>query len=151
MKDSVYRAEKKELESAIKSLSDKYNLFEEEQKKLKRAKYSQARQLVVYKQLLQSLRKGYEVLDAVENHYFQAERSEEIDEQFDHNLERLMKYHEHILWKFEDKLKPNEDEAETMAENNEAFMEQVMCGPGANPGGFDCRWWPPPCMITGIS
>ena len=136
MKDSVYRAEKKELESAIKSLSDKYNLFEEEQKKLKRAKYSQARQLVVYKQLLQSLRKGYEVLDAVENHYFQAERSEEIDEQFDHNLERLMKYHEHILWKFEDKLKPNEDEAETMAENNEAFMEQVMCGPGANPGGL---------------
>ncbi|WP_098747176.1 aromatic acid exporter family protein [Paenibacillus sp. EZ-K15] len=136
MKDSVYRAEKKELESAIKSLSDKYNLFEEEQKKLKRAKYSQARQLVVYKQLLQSLRKGYEVLDAVENHYFQAERSEEIDEQFDHNLERLMKYHEHILWKFEDKLKPNEDEAEIMAENNEAFLEQVMCGPGANSGGL---------------
>ncbi|ANA83249.1 hypothetical protein PVOR_23239 [Paenibacillus vortex V453] len=136
MKDSVYRAEKKELETAIKSLSDKYNLFEEEQKKLKRAKYSQARQLVVYKQLLQSLRKGYEVLDAVENHYFQAERSELIDEQFDSNLERLMKYHEHILWKFEGKLKPNEDEAETMAENNEAFMEQVMCGPGADPGGL---------------
>ncbi|CAM3347499.1 MULTISPECIES: FUSC family protein [Paenibacillus] len=136
MKDSVYRAEKKELESAIKSLSDKYNLFEEEQKKLKRAKYSQARQLVVYKQLLQSLRKGFEVLDAVENHYFQAERTEEIDQQFDANLERLMKYHEHILWKFEGKLKPNEDEAETMVENNEEFMAHVMCGPGGEPGGL---------------
>lgn len=136
MKDSVYRAEKKELEAAIKSLSDKYNLFEEEQKKLKRAKYSRARQLVVYKQLLQSLRKGFDVLDAVENHYFQAERSPEIDERFDQNVERLMKYHEHILWKFEDKLKPNEAEAETMAESNEEFMEGVMSGPGAEQGGL---------------
>ncbi|GAB6926062.1 aromatic acid exporter family protein [Paenibacillus sp. JCM 10914] len=136
MKDTVYRSEKKELESSIKSLSDKYNLFEEEQKKLKKAKYSQARQLVVYKQLLQSLRKGYDVLDAVENHYFQTERTEKTDVDFDHNLERLMKYHEHILWKFEGKLKPNEEEAETMAESNEEFMEQVMSGPGAAPGGL---------------
>lgn len=136
MKDSVYRAEKKALESAIKSLSDKYNLFEEEQKKLKRAKYSQARQLVVYKQLLQSLRKGYEVLDAVENHYFQAERTDEVDAEFDHNLERLMKYHEHILWKFEGKLKPNEHEAENMSVCNEEFMERVMREHGSEPAGM---------------
>ncbi|MEK3734483.1 MULTISPECIES: FUSC family protein [Paenibacillus] len=136
MKDSVYRAEKKALEAAIKSLSDKYNLFEEEQKKLKRAKYSQARQLVVYKQLLQSLRKGYEVLDAVENHYFQAERTEEVDAEFDQNLERLMKYHEHILWKFEGKLKPNEHEADSMSACNEEFMERVMKVHGSESGGL---------------
>ena len=64
----------------------------------------------------------------MENHYFQAERSPEIDEQFDQNLERLMKYHEHIFWKFEDKLKPNETEAETMAESNEETNHSALLG-----------------------
>ncbi|WP_054956415.1 FUSC family protein [Paenibacillus dakarensis] len=136
IKDSVYRDEMNSLEGSIKSIGDKYNLFEEEQKKLKRAKYSHSRQLVVYKHLLISLQKGYEVLNAVENHYFQAKRSGEIDEQFDAHLEHLIKFHEHILWKFEDKLKPNVDEADTMAEKNEAFMDQVICGAGTEPGGF---------------
>lgn len=136
IKDAVYRDEMNSLEGKIKSLADKYNLFEEEQKKLKRAKYSHSRQLVVYKHLLSSLQKGYEVLVAVENHYFQARRTEEIDQEFDANLERLIKFHEHILWKFEDKLKPNEEEAESMAEQNEAFMDGVMNGAGSAPGGF---------------
>ncbi|WP_106766149.1 FUSC family protein [Paenibacillus faecalis] len=136
IKDSVYRDELNNLEGTIKSLADKYQLFEEEQKKMKRTKFSQARHLVVYKHLLSSLQKGYEVLIAVENHYFQTERTEEVDQQFDANLERLIKFHEHILWKFEDILKPNEDEAESMTAQNEAFMNEVMCGVGLKPGGF---------------
>lgn len=58
MKESVFRDEKLALESSIKSLADKYALFEEEQKQLKRAKYSQTRQMVVYKNLLSSLQKA---------------------------------------------------------------------------------------------
>lgn len=136
IKDSVYRDEMNDLEGKIKSLADKYNLFEEETKKLKRGRYSQSRQLVVYKHLLSSLQKGYEVLAAVDNHYFQAERSVETDRLFDANLERLIKFHEHILWKFEGKLKPNEDEAETMAEQNGLFMDDIINGAGAASGGF---------------
>ncbi|MFI2856712.1 aromatic acid exporter family protein [Paenibacillus sp. JSM ZJ436] len=125
MKDSVYREELKQLGGAIKSLSDKYALFEEEQKKLKRPKYSQSRQLVVYKHLLESLQKGYDILTAVHNHYFQAQRSLELDQRLDENLERLIKFHEHILWKFEDKLKPNAEEAEHMAFENQRFMDDM--------------------------
>ncbi|NMO96512.1 FUSC family protein [Paenibacillus lemnae] len=136
MKDSVYREELNNLSGSIKSLSDKYALFEEEQKKLKRPKYSQSRQLVVYKHLLNSLQKGYEVLTAVDNHYFQAQRSEELDRLYDDHLEKLIKFHEHILWKFEDKLKPNEEEASSMALENQRFMDDMAGISNTSPTGF---------------
>lgn len=58
IKEVVFREEKSNLGGSIKSLSDKYNLFEEEQKKMKRSKFSETRQMVVYKQMLLSLQKG---------------------------------------------------------------------------------------------
>ncbi|MEK3786392.1 MULTISPECIES: FUSC family protein [Paenibacillus] len=128
MKETVFRDEKSSLGAAIKSLSDKYNLFEEEQKKLKRARYSKSRQLVVYKQMLLGLEKGYEVLNAIERHYFQAERPEGADRFFDEHLERQIKFHEHGLLKFEDKLKPNEEESRNFERMNEDFMNKAIEG-----------------------
>ncbi|WP_379133578.1 aromatic acid exporter family protein [Paenibacillus sp. sgz500958] len=126
MKESVFRDEKNALEGSIKALEDKYSLFEEEQKKLRRAKYSQTRQMVVYKNLLSSLQKGYQVLDAVDRHYFQAERTEETDLLFDRHLEQLIKYHEHILLKFEDKLKPGVSDTDPLGEDNDKFLETAI-------------------------
>jgi uncharacterized membrane protein YgaE (UPF0421/DUF939 family) len=126
MKESVFRDEKNALGSSIKSLADKYALFEEEQKQLKRAKYSQTRQMVVYKNLLSSLQKGFEVLEAVDRHYFQAERTEETDAMFDSHLEQLIKYHQHILLKFEDKLKPNAHESEPLRDDNDEFLNATI-------------------------
>ncbi|CAH1055648.1 FUSC family protein [Paenibacillus pseudetheri] len=128
MKESVFRDEKLALESSIKSLADKYALFEEEQKQLKRAKYSQTRQMVVYKNLLSSLQKGFDVLEAVDRHYFQADRSEETDALFDSHLEQLIKYHQLILLKFEDKLKPNTNESEPLADENDGFLNSTILG-----------------------
>ncbi|MDP4097614.1 aromatic acid exporter family protein [Paenibacillus sp. P96] len=126
IKETVFREEKSSLEGSIKGLSDKYHLFEEEQKKLKRARYSQTREMVVYKQMLTSLAKGFEVLDAVERHYFQAERPDGTDRFFDHHLEQLIRFHEHALLKFEDKLKPNDDESHIFEEENRIFMESAI-------------------------
>ncbi|MDO7905937.1 aromatic acid exporter family protein [Paenibacillus sp. JX-17] len=126
IKESVFRDEKSGLGSSIKGLGDKYNLFEEEQKKLKRPRFSETRQMVVYKQMLSSLQKGYEVLDAVERHYFQAERPLGTDRFFDQHMERLIKFHEHVLLKFEDKLKPNDDETEMMEAENDRFMQEAI-------------------------
>lgn len=135
MKESVFRDEKNALAGSIRALTDKYNLFEEEQKKLRRAKYSQTRQLVVYKNLLESLQKGYGVLDAIDRHYFQAERSEETDVLFDRHLERLIKYHELILLKFEDKLKPGGSELEPWNTDNDSFLESAILGYDAEKTG----------------
>ncbi|ASA21094.1 FUSC family protein [Paenibacillus donghaensis] len=128
MKESVFRDEKNTLEGSIKSLADKYSLFEEEQKQLRRAKYSQTRQMVVYKNLLSSLQKGYEVLEAIERHYFQAERSEGTDRLFDLHLEQLIKSHEHILLKFEDKLKRGAADTQPLEEDNDRFLEAAING-----------------------
>ncbi|MGF9711951.1 aromatic acid exporter family protein [Paenibacillus sp. JMULE4] len=129
IKENVFRDEKQELEKAMKSLSDKYQLFEEELKKLRRAKYSQTRNLVIYKQMLYTLHKGMEVLDAVEEHYFPAARTPETDQAFDQHLERLIKYHEHVLLKFDDKLKPESLDGSRFEEENDRFMNTLLeCG-----------------------
>jgi uncharacterized membrane protein YgaE (UPF0421/DUF939 family) len=128
MKETVFRDERKSLDDALKSLSQKFDLFEEEFKKLKRPKYSRIRHLVVYKQMLATLHKGGEVLDAVEQHYFQSERTAEMDAYFDHHLENLIKYHEHVILKFDDLLKPDNAEAERMEQENDLFMKTMING-----------------------
>src|SRR5205085_3621291 len=45
---------------------------------------------------------------------------------FDHHLERLIKYHEHVLLKFDDKLKPENEESERMEQENERFMKNLI-------------------------
>lgn len=135
MKESVFRDEKKILEDSIKSLADKYALFEEEQKQLGSAKYSENRQMVVYKNLLTSLQKGLEVLEAVDRHYFQAERTERTDELFDRHLEQLIKYHETILLKFENKLKPGASDTDPLINDNDRFLEEAIKGYDAEKSG----------------
>ncbi|MBP1992719.1 aromatic acid exporter family protein [Paenibacillus eucommiae] len=126
IKEKIFREEKKSLEEGLKSLEDKYKLLEEEQKKMKRAKYSHIRNLVVYKQMLHSLHKGLEILEAIEQHFFQAERTPEINAYFDHHLEQLIKYHEHVLLKFNDKLKSESSDLTRMEEANDTFMQMFM-------------------------
>lgn len=126
IRETVFRDEKRELVQSIKALSDKYYLLEEEQRKLKRPSYSKSRHLVVYKQMLYTLRKGRAVLDAIEQHYFQSERSKATDTDFDQQIEKLIKFHEHILLKFRGKVKPNNSEAYLVEEENEEFIKKII-------------------------
>jgi uncharacterized membrane protein YgaE (UPF0421/DUF939 family) len=126
IKETVFRDEKQGLDSALQSLTDKYKLYEEELKKLKRSKFSHIRSLVVYKQILHSLHKGWGVLETIEEHYFQNARSAETDAFFDSHLEKLIKYHEHILLKFDDKLKSECSEKNSLEEENDCFMRSFM-------------------------
>ncbi|MGZ7440528.1 FUSC family protein [Paenibacillus sp. TH7-28] len=126
MKETVFRSEKRALEDTIGSLTDKYKLMEEEKNKLRKPKFSDNRGLVVYKQMLSALRKGFEVLNAVDQHYFQAVRSPELNREFDEHLEKLTKFHEHIMLKFDDKLKPNYGEAMQFEQENDAFLRRML-------------------------
>ncbi|WP_152396173.1 FUSC family protein [Paenibacillus guangzhouensis] len=126
MKESSFRAEYQALETEMLSLHDKFKLFEEEIKKIKRAKYRRSRQIVVYKQMLNTLQKGLEVLEAIDNHYFQSTRTPEINEAFDRHLELLEKGHELVLLKLDDKMKPELESIEQMEIENEKFLQAVM-------------------------
>ncbi|RAV15369.1 FUSC family protein [Paenibacillus contaminans] len=125
IKEKVFREEKQGLQDSLNSLREKYKLLEEELKKLKRAKYRETRQLVVYKQMLYTLQKGYEVLEAVHEHYFQADRTADLNKSFDRHLEKLIKFHEHVLLKFDDKLKPDSWDSASIEEVNELFMKNA--------------------------
>ncbi|GGJ20963.1 FUSC family protein [Paenibacillus hunanensis] len=126
IKEAVFRDEKRALEGSIQSLSDKYNLMEEELGKLNRPSMTTQRHLVVNKQMVTTLRKGMDVLTAIEQHYFQAERSPEIDEYFDSHLEKLIKFHEHILLKSDNKIKNNGSEATEVDAANDKFLDTMI-------------------------
>lgn len=136
MKESVFRSEKEGLLKTVQSLADKYKLMEEEVKKLKRGVFSHKRQLVIFKQMLRALYKGIEVLDAVEEHYFQAARTDNTDAFFDEHLEKLIKFHEHALLKFEDKLKADSSEGLEMEAENERFMVTLIDKYNEKPDGM---------------
>ncbi len=121
IKENVFRDQQKALEGSIQSLADKYNLLEEDQHKRKRPSYKESRHLVVYKQMLRTLRKGSEVVEAVEEHYFPASRTLTLDQLFDQQLEYMVKYHEHVLLKFDGKLKRDDEPWQNLEEENERF------------------------------
>ncbi|MZQ82393.1 aromatic acid exporter family protein [Paenibacillus sp. 5J-6] len=128
MKETVFREEKENLRSSLKSLSEKYRLMEEEIKRLKGKGngFSRIRELVVYKQKLLAMHKGLEVLESVDEHYFQAARTEAIDDYFDQHMEKLIKFHEHVLLKFDDKLKDISSEGMEMEAENDRFMTDLI-------------------------
>ncbi|WP_103994840.1 aromatic acid exporter family protein [Paenibacillus sp. UNC499MF] len=126
MKESVFQETKDGVVGALFRLEEKYKLFEEEQKKLKRLKYSQSKRLVVYKQMLHTLRKGVDILQLVEEHYFQASRTSNMNAFVDEHLEALTQYHEYVLMKFEKKYKNESyEKLEAMDLKNDAFLRLI--------------------------
>ncbi len=107
MKEQVYRKEKEKLHKTLRKLEDSYNLFEEERKILARTKISHARQLLVSKQMIKALQKGSDLLEVVEEHYFSTPKAGDWAARFDSQIEDLTKYHESIVLKIENKMKPN--------------------------------------------
>ncbi|GGG23611.1 FUSC family protein [Paenibacillus abyssi] len=106
MKEQIHHEEKEKLHDMLRKLDERYRLFEEERAVTKLSKLNQARQLIVSKQMIKTLQKGADLLDVVEEHYFSAPGALEWAKEFDHQIEELTKYHEHILLKAEDKMKP---------------------------------------------
>ena len=137
MKEKVFREQKEELKDSLNTLGGKYKLHEEELKKLKRAKFRHTRQLIVYRQMLYSLEKGYEVLEAVQEHYFQADRTIEMNKSYDRHMEKMIKFHEHVLLKFEDKLKQDSWNATPIEEANDQFLKLAISNSHAGREGAE--------------
>jgi uncharacterized membrane protein YgaE (UPF0421/DUF939 family) len=125
LKENVFQSEKLGLEGALKGLSDKFSLLEEEQKKLGKMSYSEARLLVVYQQMITALQSGFGVLQSAGQHYFQSERSAEVHEAFDSQLEQLIKSHEYAIHKLDGKMKLGEPEGLQDEENSSRFLNET--------------------------
>lgn len=90
----------------------------------------------MYKQKLLVMSKGLEVLEAVDEHYFQASPSAETDVCFDDHMEKLIKYHEHVLLKYDDKLKDTSSDSLEIEAENEQFMVDLLERYREQPGGM---------------
>lgn len=135
MKEKVFREQRKKLLDNLRQLEDKYKLIEEELKRIKRVPYAQMRQLAVYKQALYALRKGTGVLESVEEHYFPGKRTASLHAAYREHLERLVLFNEHVLLKFDEKLKPGSGHAKQVEAANAAFMEEAHQLAGADGQG----------------
>ncbi|WP_240338457.1 FUSC family protein [Peribacillus alkalitolerans] len=114
----------------IKKLEDLYNILDEERRKFSKLKPVDAREIVVFKQMLTSLQHGLRLLDLIDSHFFRSKPEKGVVELFDKHLEKLINDHEIIFLKYDGKIKENEpsnDKEYTIASKN--FLEKII---GAN-------------------
>lgn len=123
--ETSYREHFEKVNDGMLKLEDFYHLFNEERAKMKKMKPVDVRELVIFKQMLHTMRSGIIILETIDEHFFQSRQDEENNHLFDEKLEQLTKYHEHLLLKFEGKIKDSEQQAFDLIES-QLFLNKVM-------------------------
>lgn len=130
MKESVFLKQQEELKKSLHKLEDKYTIFEEERQKLNRGRLSRVRLLVVYKEMLDTLRKGLALLEAVRRHGSSVGHSIQPN-YLESQLEELIKQHEWTLLRFEGlatetrSMQLNEDKERMLLESRDGNDQQL--------------------------
>ncbi len=118
---------KKELENLV----EQFKLFDEERIKLGKspAKQLNDREIIVFRQMLKTLEQGDQLLEKIEDHYFQSKSAKNINQLYDQYLEELIKYHEYLFLKYQGKIKEfQHSDADVLNRRNE-FYESVLSLP----------------------
>ncbi|PLT33187.1 aromatic acid exporter family protein [Bacillus sp. V5-8f] len=127
MKEKSFQEHHEKLLSDIGKLEEQFKLFDEERGNLVKLNELDVREIVVFKQMLKTIKQAEQVLENINEHYFQSRANDDEDEFFDQQLEELIKEHEYVLLKFEGKIKAEESDFENdMMKKSEAFFEQVL-------------------------
>jgi uncharacterized membrane protein YgaE (UPF0421/DUF939 family) len=106
LREKVFREEHERLEQLFRRLDDQYTLFREERVLRPSSRRRHARQLLLSRQMIRTLRAGAALLDAVEEHFRPSPGAAEWAERFDRRIEALTKCHEQLLLRWEGKIKP---------------------------------------------
>lgn len=126
MTEKSFQTDTGKLQEDIKRLEEIFNILDEERGKMSKLNPQDARELVVFKQMLKTLQQGIEVLEVIDEHYFQSANDEQEDILFDHQLEELTKYHELILLKLDQKIKKEDELTESIISESGLFLEKIM-------------------------
>ncbi|CAM4029303.1 FUSC family protein [Mesobacillus zeae] len=119
----------KELKKGIEKLESLYEILDEEREKISKLKRLDVREIIVFKQMLDCLRRGTHLLAIVEEHFFQSQPDGIERQLFDRHLEYLIMYHEMILLKIEGKAKQTDSEGSNKAlEDTNRLLERVLEG-----------------------
>ncbi|MFC0270530.1 aromatic acid exporter family protein [Metabacillus herbersteinensis] len=127
MTEKSYRELWDQLEKNMNILEESYRLFNEERANMTKVNPIDGREIVVFKQMLHTLKKGVEIVEVVDEHYFQSKRNQDDNQFFDGELEELIKYHEYLLLKYEGKIKQDDQEyGLSISDDSQLFLENVM-------------------------
>jgi uncharacterized membrane protein YgaE (UPF0421/DUF939 family) len=126
MTEKSFQTDMEKLKDDIKSLEETFNILNEERENMSKLNPQDIRELVVFKQMLKTIQQGEEVLQVIEEHYFQSASDENENELFDQQLEELIKYHELILLKYDQKIKKEDELTETIISESGTFLEKIM-------------------------
>lgn len=116
----------KKLHKEIERLEDQYKLFDEEREKIGKVNKINAREVVVFKQMLKTLQEGTQLFENIEEHYFQSKMLIDENTLFDNHLEKLIKCHEFLLLKYDGKVKGNGNGVTDILNNSGEFFEQIL-------------------------
>ncbi|CAG5076537.1 lipoprotein putative, integral membrane protein [Thermobacillus xylanilyticus] len=106
IRERVFKEEHERLEQIFRRLDEQYTLFKEDRVFRPAGRRKRARQLLLSRQMIRTLRHGSQLLDAVEEHFYSSPDAAEWAERFDRRIEALTKCHEQLLLKWEGKIKP---------------------------------------------
>ncbi|WNS79503.1 aromatic acid exporter family protein [Domibacillus sp. DTU_2020_1001157_1_SI_ALB_TIR_016] len=125
--ETSFQEQSKKLQDDIRKLEDLFKMFDEERTKLSKLKPVDVREIVLFKQMLKTLQQGEEILENIEEHYFQTGANEAEDYLFDTQIEQLIKYHEYLFLKYEGKIKQQENHHELKEiKESAAFFERAL-------------------------
>ncbi|WP_404331743.1 aromatic acid exporter family protein [Mesobacillus maritimus] len=125
MTETSFQEQSKRLKKDIEKLADQFLLFDEERGKLGNVNKMNAREIVVFKQMLKTLQQGEQLLENIEEHYFQSKTSKEENQLFDYHIEQLVNYHEFLLLKYQGKIREQEHDNLILNDSGE-FFEKVL-------------------------
>lgn len=125
MTETSFQEQSKRLKKDIEKLADQFLLFDEERGKLGNVNKMNAREIVVFKQMLKTLQQGEQLLENIEEHYFQSKTSKEENQLFDYHIEQLVNYHEFLLLKYQGKIREQEHDDVILNDSGE-FFEKVL-------------------------
>ncbi len=95
------------LNSRLKNLETMFELFKEERNYFKNKKYIKARKLVVYRQMITTSKKSFELLIRLHKHENElAKLPKQFQIIIQERLDFLLTYHEQLLLKYTGKLRP---------------------------------------------
>lgn len=120
------------LKARLSELNTMYDFFKEERSYVKKQQYAKARKLVVYRQMILTSKKSYELLIRLHKHENELGK---LPKQFQliiqERLDFLLMYHEQLLLKYTGKLRPEHskwtrhEEYLQGAELMEQFIKQI--------------------------
>lgn len=106
LEDRKYREDYKLMNQAFDQLDDLYTLYKEERTYFQKVRYSKARKVVIYRQMIKCSKRAFYLLGRSERQQNDLIcLSEELKEQLHREVELLTNYHDKIFLKFEGKIK----------------------------------------------